>query len=52
MLDKLFKKLLDLEISENYTGKNSIPKGGKVLVNTSNDKLVIEIANSIEKKEP
>lgn len=51
IIQPLSKKLLDLEISENYMGKSSIPRGGKVLVNASKDKLAIEIVDPAEKKE-
>ncbi|MEW5819994.1 MAG: AAA family ATPase [Cyanobacteriota bacterium] len=50
IIEPLSKKLLDLEIAENYMGKKSIPRGGKIVIDSQEGKLTLDICEPENKE--
>lgn len=51
IVQPLSEKLLDMEIAESYQGETVIPRGGKVIVNVKESKLLVNITKKDEQKE-
>jgi ATP-dependent protease Clp ATPase subunit len=50
IIQHLSEKLLDMEIAESYQGKYVIPRGGKVIVDLIENKLVIKIESQLHEE--